>query len=192
MITHFYSDPHYGHKNIIEFCERPFRDVEHMQREMITKYNEVVTDDDVVLWCGDSAMGHAPLVRLEHVLNQLNGRKLLVLGNHDKKPEQMLAVGFDLVVDQMFLRIAGRRCRVIHYPPAWADVPHHNSKHDGTDRYASVRPPEVPGEIIIHGHTHVKHQREANLIHVGVDAWDFAPASLHEVEDLIAEMPEGV
>lgn len=30
MTTHFYSDPHFGHHNIIEFCKRPFTSTAEM------------------------------------------------------------------------------------------------------------------------------------------------------------------
>lgn len=185
MIKAFYSDPHYGHKNIIEYCKRPFEDVEHMQREMIARYNAMIGPDDTVVWCGDCAMGQKKLDRLRGVLAALNGVKWLVRGNHDYEPAAMLSAGFSVVADVLFLRIAGRICRVYHYPPAWADTLVHVK--DGTDRYAAVRPPEVEGEIIIHGHTHVPHVRERNLIHVGVDAWNYAPAPIEEVAQWIEQ-----
>ncbi len=186
MIKAFYSDPHYGHANIIKYCDRPFEDVEHMQREMIARYNAMIGLDDVVVWCGDCAMGHKKLDRLRDVLATLNGTKWLVRGNHDHEPAAMLSAGFAVVADVLFLRIAGMSCRVYHYPPAWADAMH---VKDGHDKYESVRPPEVPGEIIIHGHTHVTHTAEKNLIHVGVDAWGYAPAPYERVAELIEKTP---
>lgn len=82
MTTWFTSDLHFGHANIIEYSGRPFRDVGHMNRALIERWNELVQPADTVWVLGDVAMGRIvdtlPLVR------QLAGRKLLLAGNHDR------------------------------------------------------------------------------------------------------------
>ena len=54
MIDWFYSDPHFGHRNIIDYEHRPFRDAEEMNRMLIHRYNRMVKPDDVCLWMGDA------------------------------------------------------------------------------------------------------------------------------------------
>jgi calcineurin-like phosphoesterase family protein len=184
MIDAYYSDPHYGHLKIIEYCDRPFADVEEMQTEMIKRYNDRIGTSGIVLWTGDCFMGPESKVRAADVMSQLNGRKLLVRGNHDKAHQTMLAFGFELVCEEMFLRIAERRVRAIHFPPGHADPTHFDE--NGVDRYESKRPPKVQDEIIMHGHTHQTTKGQDNLIHVGVDAWDYAPAMHDDVVELIA------
>ena len=49
----FTSDLHFGHKNIIKFDNRPFFDVSDMNKELIKRWNNKVTKDDVVYVCGD-------------------------------------------------------------------------------------------------------------------------------------------
>jgi calcineurin-like phosphoesterase family protein len=78
MAIFFTSDSHFGHANIIKYCNRPFSSVAEMDREMIEQWNKVVTMYDTVYHLGDFCFSaHAPY------FNQLNGNKFLILGNHD-------------------------------------------------------------------------------------------------------------
>lgn len=75
------ADTHFSHENIIRYENRPFRNAEEMDAYMIQKWNEVVSEDDLVFHLGDVVIGNAK--RAEELLKQLNGRKILILGNHD-------------------------------------------------------------------------------------------------------------
>ena len=57
MTTWFTSDLHFGHANIIEYSGRPFRDVDHMNRALIERWNALVQPADTVWVLGDVAMG---------------------------------------------------------------------------------------------------------------------------------------
>jgi len=48
MTTWFTADLHFGHRNIIECCNRPFADVDAMNCALIQNWNQVVSDDDTV------------------------------------------------------------------------------------------------------------------------------------------------
>ena len=52
-MVYFTGDEHYGHRNVIKYCNRPFQDVDEMDREIIKRHNEVVGDDDTVYHLGD-------------------------------------------------------------------------------------------------------------------------------------------
>lgn len=84
--TWVYSDPHFGHKNIVKFTNydgskvRPWDDVEQMNEDMIRWYNELVDDADRVYILGDVAFTAA---MMNHVVPRLKGRKCLIPGNHD-------------------------------------------------------------------------------------------------------------
>lgn len=84
----FTSDQHFGHGNIIEFCDRPFRTLDGMNEFLRLAWNEVVKPDDTVVHVGDVAMGRTEDVA--PVLSALNGRKLVLLGNHDLNFRQRL------------------------------------------------------------------------------------------------------
>jgi len=188
MFTHFYSDPHLGHRNIIRFSDRPFHDVNHMAEGLIERYNAIVKPTDNVLWVGDVAM-KLGVERVAVLVARFNGRKSLVMGNHDGNYARAARMGFDMVTDECFMHIGGRTVRVKHYPyplPQMVIDMHIKNGEHVDDRYPDRRPPRVKGEVLIHGHTHSDRQRDGNQIHVGVDAWDYKPVTMAQVEKLVA------
>lgn len=76
---------HFGHANIMKFCPntRKYKDVEDMNQSMIREWNENVSPGDVVYILGDFAF--LPSNKAVAILNQLNGDKILIEGNHDRK-----------------------------------------------------------------------------------------------------------
>lgn len=75
------SDTHFNHANILKYCDRPFRDVDHMNWTMVANWNNLVEAEDWVIHCGDVAMGRWPDARSP--LSALVGHKVLLRGNHD-------------------------------------------------------------------------------------------------------------
>ena len=86
--TWVYSDPHFYHKNIVKFTNydgtklRPWDDVETMTEEMIEWYNELVSAEDRVYILGDVAFTTTNIIS---TVGRMNGRKVLVPGNHEPK-----------------------------------------------------------------------------------------------------------
>lgn len=75
------GDMHLYHRRIIDFCNRPFSSVEEMNETLIANWNNVVGKHDIVYELGDFALCGKD--RIIEVANRLNGRKRLILGNHD-------------------------------------------------------------------------------------------------------------
>lgn len=61
----FTSDTHFGHENTIRFCNRPFKNAEEMNAELIRRWRETVPEDGIVFHLGDFAHGSSRLSRLQ-------------------------------------------------------------------------------------------------------------------------------
>lgn len=75
------ADTHFGHVNIIKYCNRPFYSVEEMDETLIKNWNETVSNSDTVIHLGDVGLGSKEYIK--STISRLNGRKILVKGNHD-------------------------------------------------------------------------------------------------------------
>ncbi len=113
--TFFTSDTHFNHGNIIRFCRRPFDNVEQMNEALIRNWNSVVGQDDVVFHLGDFCLGGS--AEWTKVLDRLNGRIHLVLGNHDMKNfRQGFMHRFEDVSMQRYIEIGKQRIVLNHNP----------------------------------------------------------------------------
>lgn len=113
--TFFTSDTHFNHANIIKFCNRPFKDVEQMNDVMIANWNSVIGKDDKVFHLGDFCLGGA--AEWTKILDRLNGKIYLIMGNHDlKNIRQGFISRFEHVAMQMRIEIGKKRIYLCHYP----------------------------------------------------------------------------
>ena len=84
MSVYFTSDHHFGHRNVIEFCGRPFVNCEDMQESLIERHNEVVKPGDLVYILGDMFWRSTSKEEATDILNRMNGQKYYVWGNHEE------------------------------------------------------------------------------------------------------------
>ena len=91
------SDTHFSHRNIIEYCNRPYEDIETMNKDIVQKWNSIVNPEDVVIHLGD--VGFGLVEQLQPLIHSLNGYKILIRGNHDTKRgiDSWKNIGFDEV-----------------------------------------------------------------------------------------------
>jgi calcineurin-like phosphoesterase family protein len=111
MIEAFFtSDHHFGHKNILNYEKeaRPFSSVEEMNEVMIERWNNVVHRNDIVYHLGDFAFGKHNI----QIAERLNGKKRLILGNHDTYPSSLYLEYFDKLYGCVFWK----RCVLSHMP----------------------------------------------------------------------------
>jgi len=92
-----WADLHLFHPAVIDFCNRPFDNVAHMHEQLIKRNNYYVYDDDIVAYVGDISFGSKE--DTIEILEQMNGRKILVLGNHDKWSKSFYLRHFDMVCE---------------------------------------------------------------------------------------------
>ena len=193
MARYFTADLHLGHRNIIDYCGRPFRDVAQMDDALVERWNAAVAPEDEVMVLGDFAMGR--IDETLPVVGVLNGRKVLLAGNHDRcwhghkkgveaATDRYLAAGFD-EIRQGTIELSIGRVGVLacHFP-------YRGDSHDH-DRHVAHRPVDG-GAWLLHGHVHERWKVRERMVNVGVDVWDFAPVSESTVVALITRRPGAV
>lgn len=142
------ADTHFGHEGIIDFCGRPFSDVEEMDREMLTKINEIVTPKDVLYILGDFTHKSRSKIHPRVYRKLIKAKEVhLVLGNHDRQKDCLMA-GFDSVT--------------------WAAHIKFNHHHIVLSHFPMTNLPK--SWINLHGHTHGTHDQTYQCLDVGVDA----------------------
>lgn len=95
---YFIADTHFGHEAIIRYENRPFKDIREQEDVLIKNWNDTVNPEDTVYILGDFGMSDSKedTIRL---CNLLNGRKILIIGNHDtNEPEWYRQCGFAEVI----------------------------------------------------------------------------------------------
>jgi calcineurin-like phosphoesterase family protein len=187
MTIWFTSDHHFGHGNIIKYCNRPFSNTHEMNLAMETAWNRIVQPEDMVYYLGDFAMN----VRLVPLLaHRLAGKKILIPGNHDKcwkKQESTrwhshyLEAGFEEITQELHLDIAGETVLLNHLP--------YRNERDPSQKYFADRPVDNGGWLI-HGHVHQRWKVSRKQINVSVDVWNFEPISMDTIAAIIKEGPK--
>lgn len=88
--TWLISDTHFNHQQMLYFRDwagnltRPgFKDLDDMDNYMIDNWNSVVKPNDEVWHLGDVVMGLNVVSWMEENFHKLNGKKNLIVGNHD-------------------------------------------------------------------------------------------------------------
>jgi calcineurin-like phosphoesterase family protein len=144
MKTYLFADSHFNQGNIATYCQRPENFTELIQ----SAWNRTVAPGDVVIHLGDVGIGD--LSEIRRIIDGLNGRKVLVRGNHDRKHSNtwwMEKGGFDFSCDSMMFR----HCFLTHEPypspylPKYAELNVHGHLHNiwhGFHTNASVDPLE--------------------------------------------------
>ena len=176
----FTSDTHFGHSNIIKYCQRPFNSAEHMDEVLISNWNEVVSPKDIVFHLGDFCFGSDK--EWIKILQRLNGTKYLILGNHDLKKianSNQIKDYFADINMQMRVVVDKQKMLLNHYPflcfeggyqNVWQLFGHvHSSKHStGLDK-----------ERLVH--------LFPTQYDVGVDNNNYRPVSFSQVSQIITE-----
>ena len=186
------SDTHFGHARISELAGRPFATLEEMDAELIRRWNDIVSPDDVVLHLGDVALG--PIDQSLPLTAQLNGRRFLIPGNHDRVSpatqskhaiERFTALyedsGWTILPEIVQGTRRGYPLLACHYP--------YRGDTQEVDRHSTHRPDDE-GVPLIHGHTHARtHGADGHQFHVGVDAHDYAPIPFAVIDEWLASLP---
>jgi calcineurin-like phosphoesterase family protein len=201
---HATSDLHIGHKNILKYCpnrhnKQPFSSIQEHDEELVKRWNSVVAPHDIVIVGGDVKICGQTYAK--GVIARLNGKKILVRGNHDEGAKKMMRLGFDWVCEQMLINVGGHIVLVSHYP--WR-IPWYKQlfyrakqlfyKREIYDfREMKKRPIKRKGVVLWYGHTHQTKMVNVNdmSIHIGLDSANMYPLSEDFLCSLMSNMKKG-
>ncbi len=133
MRTWITSDLHFGHANIMKFCPqsraRYKNDVDYMNNTMVHEWNATIAPEDTVYILGDVAF--LPADKAVAIMKRLNGTKILIEGNHDRKLLQDAEFRSCFAEVHQYLGITYEKTRVcmFHYPIAEWDQMHRGAVH---------------------------------------------------------------
>ena len=166
MATYFTSDSHFGHMNILRYCNRPFKSAEAMDAVLIQKWNQRVQPDDVVWHLGDFTL-NGGVEQISRYRSRLNGHIHLIWGNHDKRTPEMAAL-FESAQDLADISVTehGQNYKLVlcHYAMRVWPASHRGSWH-------------------LYGHSHgsLPDDPQARSLDIGVDCWEYAPVSIQQI-----------
>lgn len=173
-MKYFIADTHFYHERVIEFCDRPFRNVEEMNREIIKNWNAVVkSPKDEVYILGDFVY-KGDGEQANRILKQLRGKKYLIKGNHEKylNDKNFDDSHFEWIKDYYSFKYNKRKFVLFHYPILEWDGYYRRSIH-------------------LYGHVHNKRTDYfngilgINAVNVGADMIDYKPISIDEIVDIV-------
>jgi len=175
MAVFFTADLHFGHNEIIKFCDRPFENVSEMNRALINNWNSRVNNDDHVYIAGDLFYGGRNAAAVNdaiEIIKKLNGILHLTTGNHDLPYLKNMDYHYLFAdVDQLrYLKHENEQIILCHYPVAeWSGF--------------------FRGFWHIYGHIHnaknaaFMHMRNLEkALNAGVDICNFMPVTFDELK----------
>lgn len=170
------SDSHFSHFNICKYCHRPFTSRSEMDQTLIKNWNEVVPEDGIVVHCGDFMLPHNEDIKeYNKYLYQLNGRILLLRGNHDRASLDWENDKLIAVRDNAIIQVEGIKIYAQHYPCAAFNGDYHVYGHVHTlsDGICYGMDGEAMGAM------------KKTTYDVGVDQNNYTPVSYWQLCDII-------
>jgi len=174
-VIFFTSDTHLQHKNIIQYCTRPYPNVPTMDDKIIENWNKVVKRGDTVYHLGDFAFC-CRRDEVEAFIKRLNGQIHLICGNHDKDNVRK-AKGFASVRDIKKI--------TVKYKDEWGRELYQDIV---LCHYAmKVWEKSGHGSWQLYGHSHgtLPDDKHSFQCDVGVDNWNFTPVSFAQIREVM-------
>ena len=164
----YISDLHFFHKNILLYDSRPFASVEDMNAEMVRRWNSVVKNNDTVYVLGDMFFKNRPTDEIISILNELNGKKGLIKGNHDEWLSEDNKKYFDGIYNYLEVTDNGKNIVLSHYP-----ILSYNGSFEGGYEF--------------YGHVHIS--KDADLVERAKDIFSEEYGNLYRMINVGAPMP---
>lgn len=173
MKKFYISDIHLFHESVIADCNRPYQNIKEMHDDIIVRWNKKVCKNDIVYIIGDvaSPSNEEELKGVVDILRMLNGKKVLVIGNHDRESIKNFKFRKCFLDIKEYVRIydGGKKVVLFHCPMEFWEG-------------------DKKGVIHIHGHVHNEPiNKKINRYNAGVDVLGFEPKTLNEIVALNKE-----
>lgn len=191
--TFFTSDWHLGHANVIKFDNRPFDNITQMGEALVRNFNKQVPTYGITYFLGDMVLGD--FEQSSKFIRQLNGLKILVVGNHDRNYQSCYNSGFDLVMNSATIKVHNEIVTLSHCPlPGIHREDMTGFVGKGTfwhgDHKNHQFMVENKGQFHLHGHIHSPNGGRSQKIlgrqfDVGVAANNFRPVHVSQIESWI-------
>ena len=158
----FTADPHFGNENIIEYCNRPFKNAVEMDKQIIKKFNEIVSDKDDLFILGDFSLKDPRYFHYySELFRRLNGNIHIIAGNHE---------------ELKFYNYIKAGAKSFHFP--YLELEEFILVHDPVLSIVDRK------RIFLVGHAHDNFITQKNAINVGVDVHNFKPLSIDQVREI--------
>lgn len=177
-MIYFTSDLHFCHDREFIYKPRGFNTVWEMNNAILKNWNNIIKYDDIVYILGDLMLNDNE--EGVELLKNLNGKKRIILGNHDTNARITL---YDNIYNTEVIGYADRldyngyHFYLSHYPTFIANL---DGKRSLKQRM-----------INLFGHTHVKdkfYQDNPTMYNVALDAHNNTPVSIEQIiEDIKAK-----
>ncbi len=165
----FTADTHFGHANIIKYCNRPFKDSVEMNETIISNWNKVVKKDDLVYHLGDFCFGRNDY-DFDMYFERLNGLIIFLKGNHDRLAWAHRHKFYAAHNSYHEIEINGQEITLCHYAMRVWNKSHHGSWH-------------------LYGHSHGSLPDDKNSLSFdcGVDCHNFAPINFEQIPAIMSK-----
>ena len=166
MKVYHFSDPHFGHENLLDYVESPFKTIKEKDTTIINNFNSKVDVEDLCICYGDFCFGkssEAPNSQrkaFEYYRNQLNCKNIIFIrGSHDKNN------GVKTPIRSLIITLGGKWIYCVHNPK------------------------EAKSEYFFNfcGHWHGKYGKfirlseKSIIVDLSVENWNYSPVEYTEI-----------
>ena len=168
----FTADHHFNHEHILRYTNRPFKSIGEHDYRLIQLWNDRVKIDDVVFYLGDFCFRETKERNAQYYLNQLNGQKIFISGNHDNNN------GLRTCIQDIRIYLGGKNILLVHNP---------NESTFGFD-------------LCLVGHLHNRWKFKTmtfekyrwDVVNIGVDQWNYRPVTINEILEEYYKWKKGI
>ena len=158
----FTADEHYYHRRMIEYADRPFVTISHMNYDLIERFNSVVKGQDMTVHAGDFSFGTKE--ETSEIIKYLNGSHIFLRGCHDYWLPKSAKYLYQKTIE-------GKQIVVCHYCMRTWKASHYNSWH-------------------LFAHSHGRLEPVGKSHDIGVDNNNYFPVSFEQICEIMRTRPD--